>query len=68
MGKTPRKRKFEVMENETISDCLDRMAKEGYMPSRRMEEPIFQETVKNGHKEVHPIGRKILFEGKLIEK
>jgi hypothetical protein len=56
------------MENESINDCLERMAKEGYMPSRRMEQPIFQETVKNGHKEVHPIGRKIVFEGKLKEK
>lgn len=56
------------MDNESINDCLNRMAKEGYSPTRRMEEPIFQETVKNGHKEVQPIGRKIVFEGKLMEK
>ncbi|CAG9621365.1 NETI motif-containing protein [Sutcliffiella rhizosphaerae] len=68
MGKTPQRRKFEVMDNESINDCLNRMAKEGYSPTRRMEEPIFQETVKNGHKEVQPIGRKIVFEGKLMEK
>jgi len=56
------------MENESISQCLDRMEKEGYKPSRRMEEPIFQEVVKDGHKEILPIGKKIIFEGKLIEK
>lgn len=68
MGKTPRKRSFEVMENESISQCLERMEKEGYKPSRRMEEPIFQEVVKDGHKEILPIGKKIIFEGKLVEK
>ncbi|WP_223702084.1 NETI motif-containing protein [Sutcliffiella deserti] len=64
----PRKRKFEVMEKESISDCLDRMEKEGYKPSRRMEEPIFQEVVKDGQKEILPIGKKITFEGKLVEE
>lgn len=66
-SKTPRKRKFEVMETESISQCLDRMKQEGYTPSRRMEEPIFQEIVKDGHKEIIPIGKKIVFEGKLME-
>lgn len=56
------------MENESIGQCLDRMEKEGYKPSRRMEEPIFQEVVKDGHKEILPIGKKIIFEGKLVEK
>ncbi|WP_078382301.1 NETI motif-containing protein [Sutcliffiella halmapala] len=67
-SKAPRKRKFEVMENESISQCLERMDKEGYKPSRRMEEPIFQEVVQEGHKEIIPIGKKIVFEGKLMEK
>lgn len=56
------------MENESISDCLDRMEKEGYKPSRRIEEPIFQEVIKDGNKEILPIGKKIIFEGKSIDK
>ena len=32
---------FEVQENETIEQCLERMKKEGYMPMGRREEPIF---------------------------
>ncbi|CJC48269.1 Uncharacterised protein [Streptococcus pneumoniae] len=40
MTKQPNKKKFEVLENETITDCLARMEQEGYAPSRRMEEPI----------------------------
>ncbi|COG42059.1 Uncharacterised protein [Streptococcus pneumoniae] len=37
MTKQPNKKKFEVLENETITDCLARMEQEGYAPSRRME-------------------------------
>jgi len=66
MSKKPKKRKFEVAEGETINDCLDRMKQEGYTPVRRMEEPIFKEEVKNGKKEIIPVGRKIVFEGKLL--
>lgn len=34
---------FQVEENETISDCIDRMKAEGYMPAGRREEPLFEE-------------------------
>lgn len=59
--------KFRVEENESIDACLERMKKEGYMPVRRMEEPIFQEVVSNGVKDVEPCGRIIIFEGKLVK-
>ncbi|MDX5475364.1 MAG: NETI motif-containing protein [Bacillaceae bacterium] len=62
------KRKYELMDNETIDQCLDRMKKDGYMPVRRMEEPIFKEEKINGKTEVIPCGRKIVFEGKLISE
>lgn len=48
--KKKKKAMYEVGENETIADCLDRMKKDGYMPVRRIEKPIFEETVKNGLK------------------
>ncbi|EEM10573.1 hypothetical protein bmyco0003_26580 [Bacillus pseudomycoides] len=41
------------------------MEREGYAPSRRMEEPIFHEVKKDGQTVVEPCGRKIVFEGKL---
>lgn len=66
MSKKPRKRKFEVQENETIDACLKRMKEEGYFPVRRMEEPIFKEEKVNGTVEIVPFGRKIVFEGKLV--
>ncbi|MFS0862730.1 NETI motif-containing protein [Fredinandcohnia sp. 179-A 10B2 NHS] len=59
------KLKFEVLENETIDQCLERMKKEGYMPVRRMEEPLFQEVERNGEIIIEPCGRKIIFEGKM---
>lgn len=65
MTKQPNKKKFEVLESETITDCLARMEQEGYAPSRRMEEPIFHEVKKDGKTVVEPCGRKIVFEGKL---
>ncbi len=61
----PKKQKFEVKENETIDQCLDRMRAEGYFPVRRMEEPVFQELERNGEIVVELYGRKIVFEGKL---
>ncbi|WP_010308630.1 NETI motif-containing protein [Kurthia senegalensis] len=33
---------YEVEETETISECLERMQKDGYMPAGRKEEPLFQ--------------------------
>ncbi|KGX90247.1 hypothetical protein N781_08355 [Pontibacillus halophilus JSM 076056 = DSM 19796] len=61
MGK---KQKFYVQEGETIDQCLDRIAKEGYMPVRRTEEPIFEERMIDGEKKVEPTGRTIVFEAK----
>lgn len=63
--KKPKKQKFEVRDSETIDQCLERMKVEGYVPVRRLEEPVFQEVKRNGELIVEPIGRKIVFEGKL---
>lgn len=63
--KPSKKKKFEVQENESIHGCLERMNKEGYMPVRRVEEPIFQEVKREGKVEIEPCGRKIVFEGVL---
>ncbi|RDI36682.1 NETI motif-containing protein [Falsibacillus pallidus] len=60
------KKVFEVQETETIGDCLDRMKKEGYMPVRRMEKPVFKEVKENGQVNYVPAGQKIVFEGKLL--
>ncbi|MGJ7912363.1 NETI motif-containing protein [Neobacillus sp. LXY-1] len=58
---------FEVQKDESIDECLNRMKQQGYMPIRRMEEPIFQEVVKGNETLYEPVGRKIVFEGKLME-
>ncbi|MFT8319591.1 MAG: NETI motif-containing protein [Bacillus sp. (in: firmicutes)] len=56
------KMKFEVKENETIGECLDRIKLEGYTPIKRIEKPIFKEEVKNGSASYEPIAQKIIFE------
>ncbi|OCA82946.1 NETI motif-containing protein [Pseudobacillus wudalianchiensis] len=61
-----KKKKFYLQENETIDQCLERMAKEGYLPVRRMERPVFKEEMTNGEKKYIPVGREIIFEGKMI--
>lgn len=67
MSKGKKKMNFEVQENETIAECLERMKKQGYVPVRRTEKPIFQE-VKNGSEITYePIGRQIVFEVREIE-
>ncbi|MFC5713901.1 NETI motif-containing protein [Thalassorhabdus alkalitolerans] len=63
-NKQPDKKKFEVMETESIAECLQRMDKEGYRPVRRMEEPIFEEKEENGTTEVIPVRQLVIFEGK----
>ncbi|QJC95173.1 YebG [Bacillus mojavensis] len=62
----PKKKKFEVIEQQTIEAVLQQMKEEGYMPVRRMEEPIFKEKMEDGSIQIVPCGKKIVFEGKLI--
>lgn len=61
------KKVYKVEENETIGQCLDRIQKEGYMPVKRTEKPIFKE-IKDG-KEIKyvPAGRQIVFEARRAE-
>lgn len=59
--------KFEVQENESIEDCLNRMKKLGYTPVRRTEKPIFQEIKKGSETIYEPVAQQIIFEGALIE-
>lgn len=68
MGKGSKKATFEVQDSETISECIERMKKQGYTPVRRIEKPIFQEVV-NENKETsyQPVGKQIIFEAKSIE-
>ncbi|WP_066074814.1 NETI motif-containing protein [Neobacillus soli] len=61
------KRKFEVQENESIDDCLNRMKQLGYTPVRRTEKPIFQEVIKGNETIYEPVGREIVFEAVLIK-
>ncbi|OLS40862.1 NETI motif-containing protein [Bacillus sp. MRMR6] len=62
-----KKLQFEVLENETIDDCLERIKKQGYTPIRRTEKPIFQEVIKGNETSYEPVGRQIVFEAKVIE-
>jgi hypothetical protein len=62
-----RKERFEVLDTETIEECLERMRKEGYQPIRRMEKPIFEERMVNSNKEYVPVKQQIIFEGLLVE-
>ncbi|MGF7194625.1 NETI motif-containing protein [Staphylococcus pasteuri] len=55
--------KFKVNDNETIADCLKRMKDEGYMPTRRIEKPIYKEN-KDGSLEV--LKQDIIFIGNKI--
>ncbi|WP_088036150.1 NETI motif-containing protein [Evansella clarkii] len=67
MEKKRSKQKFYVEDGETIDDCLNRMKEEGYMPVRRMEEPVLKEIKKNGKTEIEVAEQKIVFEGKLVK-
>jgi hypothetical protein len=62
-----KKMQFEVQDNESIDDCLNRMKKLGYVPIRRTEKPIFQEVVNGKETSYEPVGRQIVFEAVLNE-
>jgi hypothetical protein len=59
---------FEVQENETIAECLERVKNQGYVPIRRTEKPIFQEVIKGKEVTYEPVGREIIFEAEVIDK
>ncbi|MFS0577508.1 NETI motif-containing protein [Sporosarcina sp. 179-K 3D1 HS] len=50
---------FEVAADETIEECLERMASEGYVVAGRKEEPVFTEV--DG--EYVPVRQRIQFKG-----
>jgi predicted transcriptional regulator len=68
MSDKPKKRRFEVDAGESISDCLDRMDKEGYQPVRRIEEPVFIEAKEDNKIIQKVLKQKIVFEGKLKQE
>jgi hypothetical protein len=55
------KKTFRVEEFGSIDACLAQMAKENYLPVRRMEKPVFREEKQGPVR----IGQEIVFEGKL---
>ena len=57
------KKIFEVKENETISECLQRMSEAGYRPVKRVEKPIFKELTADSKAKYAPFRQKIIFEG-----
>ncbi|PSL47032.1 NETI protein [Salsuginibacillus halophilus] len=63
----PKKQKYEVKENESITDCLDRIAADGYRAVRRMEEPVFEEVTGENGTDYVPVRQAIVFEAKLNE-
>lgn len=67
MTDSKKKLSFEVEENETIDQCLDRIQKAGYIPVRRTEKPIFQEKKLGTEITYEPVGRKIIFEARKHE-
>ncbi|PAE42987.1 hypothetical protein CHI06_08850 [Bacillus sp. 7884-1] len=67
MFMSKKKMQFEVQDNESIDDCLNRMKKLGYVPVRRTEKPIFQEVVNGKEISYEPVGRQIVFEAVMNE-
>lgn len=59
----PKKKKFEVTEQQTIDAVLQQMKEEGYLPVRRMEEPIFMEKRKMGQFRSFRVGKKSYLKG-----
>lgn len=65
--KMSKKKQFEVLVNESIEDCLNRIKDEGYIPIKRIEKPIFSEIVEGTSVTYEPTGRYIVFEAKKLE-
>jgi hypothetical protein len=61
------KKIYEVEEQETIGQCLDRIQNDGYIPVKRMEKPVFKEIKEENELKYVPAGRRIIFEAKKSE-
>lgn len=61
------KKQFEVQENESIDQCLNRIKSEGYVPIKRIEKPIFKEIKEGSSATYVPAGRIIIFEARKEE-
>ncbi|UFT99904.1 NETI motif-containing protein [Radiobacillus kanasensis] len=57
-----KKKRYQMEKNETIEQCLERIKRDGYMPVRRTEQPVFQEKKENGETSYEPVGRIICFD------
>ncbi|WP_022793718.1 NETI motif-containing protein [Marinococcus halotolerans] len=64
MAKKKNKQTFYVQQKETVEECLERIAAEGFMPVRRMEKPVFEEQTINGETQYVPVRQEISFEAK----
>lgn len=56
------KKQFEVQDNETIDQCLERIKREGYTVIQRIEKPIFREEIKDNEVIYVPVKQKIIFQ------
>ena len=63
-GKETMKKIYEVEEQETIGQCLDRIQNDGYIPVKRTEKPIFKEIKEGNELKYVPAGRQVIFEVK----
>ncbi|SDK37160.1 NETI motif-containing protein [Sediminibacillus albus] len=56
------KKQFVLQDGETIDQCLERIAAEGFTPIRRIEKPIFAEQSEDGETKYQPVSRKVIFD------
>ncbi|MGP4074010.1 NETI motif-containing protein [Piscibacillus sp. B03] len=58
-----KKKKYRVSDFKSINACVDQIKKDGYMPIKRFEKPVFKET--KGDPE--PVRQEIIFEAVKME-
>ncbi|WP_124223368.1 NETI motif-containing protein [Aquisalibacillus elongatus] len=51
---------------KSIDECVDQIKKDGYMPVKRFEKPVFQES--SGKEDPEPVRQEIIFEAVRVEE
>ncbi|RPF50688.1 NETI protein [Aquisalibacillus elongatus] len=61
-----KKKKYRVSDFKSIDECVDQIKKDGYMPVKRFEKPVFQES--SGKEDPEPVRQEIIFEAVRVEE
>ncbi|GEL76683.1 NETI motif-containing protein [Tenuibacillus multivorans] len=60
-----KKKRYRVSDFSSVNECVDQIKKDGYMPVKRIEKPVFKE---QNNQDPEPVRQEIIFEAVPLDK